>query len=149
MTSAMRLQADGPVHVSLNISCRHRGHHIAAKQKAHLPLVSAGFALRLGSALDGATKPLLLIALHERSVLCLTCSDARSEEFCAVSTCNRDDVHHKLRTQQAIMSREQAEPCKMHICACSNLNSRPACMQMARASIGSADHASEPQRTLT
>ncbi len=78
MTSAMRLQADGPVHVSLNISCRHRGHHIAAKQKAHLPLVSAGFALRLGSALDGATKPLLLIALHERSVLCLTCSDARS-----------------------------------------------------------------------
>lgn len=75
---SQRLQADGPVHVSLDISCRHRGHHVAAKQKAHLPLVSAGFALRLGSALDGVTKPLLLIALHARSVLCLTCSDACS-----------------------------------------------------------------------
>ncbi len=101
--SAMRLQPDGPVHVSLKISCRHRGHHVAAKQKAHLPLVSAGFALRLGSALDGATKPLVLIALHERSVLSLTCSDARSEEFSAVSIRCRDDIHHKLRTQQAIM----------------------------------------------
>jgi len=63
--------------------------------------VSAGFALRLGSALDGATNPLLLIALHERSVLFLTCNDACSEEVAAVSAwlckapesiCNRDSV---------------------------------------------------------
>lgn len=32
----------------------------------YLPLVSAGFALRLGRALEGATKPLLLIALQTR-----------------------------------------------------------------------------------
>lgn len=86
------INADRPVHVSMNSFCMHRGHQVAAKPTAtstcgrpHLPLVSAGFALRLGSALDGATNPLLLIALHERSVLFLACNDACSEQFAAIS----------------------------------------------------------------
>jgi len=118
--------------------------------------VSAGFALRLGSALDGATNPLLLIALHERSVLFLTCNDACSEEFAAVSAwlCKAPESGivfktSKPQTQQATMSKEQTDPCKMQFCACSNLNSSPACIRVTGVSSGSADHAGEPQRTLT
>ena len=40
-------------------------------------------------------------------------------------------------------------PAKCIFHACSKLNSRPACMQMAGVSIGSADHPGEQQETLT
>ena len=45
------------------------GTSILVNDNVYLPLVSAGFALRLGRALEGATKPLLLIALQTHTHL--------------------------------------------------------------------------------